>query len=244
MLGQLSLFTGTQTKVDIAIERLREFEPQEGYYVAISGGKDSDVIVKLVELAGVKYDLHHQHTTVDAPETVRYIKKYYTECDKDRPELNMWQLIRTKGMPPTRIVRFCCQSLKEYGGEGRTKVLGVRWQESVRRKNNRKLIETCYKTATFTVNPIIDWTEAEVWEFHKTYDLPHNPLYDEGFKRIGCIMCPQKGAKAMREDAKRWPRYRNLYVRAFDKMLKVRAEKGLKTTWKTGEEVYNWWLGL
>ena len=74
MIEQLN-FEG-KNKIDTAIDRLKGFEPPEGYYVAISGGKDSDVIVKLCELAKVKYDIHHQHTTADAPETVRYIREH------------------------------------------------------------------------------------------------------------------------------------------------------------------------
>lgn len=242
MIEQLN-FEG-KNKVDIAIDRLKEFEPQEGYYVAISGGKDSDVIVKLCELADVKYDLHHQHTTADAPETVRYIRKIYPNCIIDYPNKSIWKLIEEQGVPPTRLMRYCCKVLKEYGGEGRTKVLGVRWSESTGRKNNRRLTEMCYKKSTITVNPIIDWTESEVWEFHKMYNLSHNPLYDQGCKRIGCILCPQKGKKGMLEDAKRFPKYKDNYLRAFQKMLDRRKQKGLKTTWNTPEEVFEWWINL
>lgn len=242
MIGQLD-FEG-YSKVEIAIERIKQFEPEEGYYVAISGGKDSDVLVKLVELAGVKYDLHHQHTTADAPQTVKYIRETYPSCIIDYPELSIWQLIEKQGVPPTRLMRYCCKELKEYGGEGRRKILGVRWSESSRRKNNRRMTERCYKNDTFTLNPIIDWTDYDVWEFHREYNLPHNPLYDEGVKRVGCIMCPQKGKKGMLEDAKKFPAYYKNYIRAFDRMLKVRKEKGLETTWKNGQEVMDWWLDI
>lgn len=242
MIEQIN-FEG-KTKIDVAIDRLKTFEPAEGYYVAISGGKDSDVIVKLCELAGVKYDLHHQHTTADAPETGRYIRNIYPTCEIDYPELSIWRLIEKQGIPPTRLMRYCCKVLKEYGGEGRYKVLGVRWSESSGRKNNRKMVELCYKNDTRTINPIIDWTEAEVWQFHEKYNLLHNPLYDEGYKRVGCIGCPQKGSKGMEEDFRRFPKYKENYIKAFDRMLKVREIKGLKTTWKTGEEVMKWWIKL
>ena len=174
MINQINI--EGKSKIDIALERLKTFEPkEEPYYVAISGGKDSDVIVKLCELAGVKYELYHQHTTADAPQTVRYIRETYPSCHIDYPEIPIWKLIEKQGVPPTRLMRYCCKILKEYGGEGRTKVLGVRWSESTGRKNNRKMVELCYKNYTKTINPIIDWTEAEVWEFHKLYNLPHNP---------------------------------------------------------------------
>ena len=113
MINQIN-FEG-KNKVDIAIERLKAFEPKEGYYVAISGGKDSDVIVKLCELANVKYDLHHQHTTLDAPQTVYYIRDTYPNCEIDYPETSAWKLIEKQGVPPTRLMRYCCKILKEYG---------------------------------------------------------------------------------------------------------------------------------
>lgn len=242
MIDQLN-FEG-KNKVEIAIERLRTFEPPEGYYVAISGGKDSDVILKLCELAGVKFDVHHQHTTLDAPETVHFIKDNIKSCDIDYPEKSIWKLIIDNGTPPTRLMRYCCRELKEYGGDGRTKVLGVRWQESTGRKNNRKLVELCYKTQTRTVNPIVDWTESEIWEFHKKYNLMHNKLYDEGYSRVGCIGCPQKSKEARLKDFERYPKYKDQFIRTFDKMIKKRKSKGLKTTWKTGQEVFDWWINL
>ena len=57
-------------KERIAIERLRAFEPPDGYFVCVSGGKDSDVIRILAQLAGVGHELHHNLTPVDAPETI------------------------------------------------------------------------------------------------------------------------------------------------------------------------------
>ena len=102
-----------------AIQYLQAFEPQtESYYLCYSGGKDSDVIRILASLAGVKHDIVNNHTTVDAPETVRYIRSIPNVIIQ-YPEKTMWQLIVQKRMPPTRIVRYCCSDLKEKGGKGR-----------------------------------------------------------------------------------------------------------------------------
>lgn len=119
-----------------AIQYLKSFEPQtEPYYLCYSGGKDSDAIRILAQLAGVNHEIHHNHTTVDAPETVRYIRTI-PEVIIHFPELTMWELIVKKGIPPTRLMRYCCSDLKEYGGKGRVKVTGVRWEESNNRKEN------------------------------------------------------------------------------------------------------------
>ena len=109
-------------KVDIAIERLKMFEPaDEPYYLCYSGGKDSDAIRILAELAGVRHEIHHNLTTVDAPETIQYIKTIPNVIiDKarfsDGTHKTMWNLIPLKGMPPTRLMRYCCAELKEVGG--------------------------------------------------------------------------------------------------------------------------------
>ena len=116
MLKELTL-EGEIDKVQIAINRLKLHEPPEGYYVAFSGGKDSCVILDLVKRAGVKYDAHYNLTTVDPPELVQFIRREYPEAweHRNKPEKSMWDLIVQKRMPPTRLVRYCCQYLKEGG---------------------------------------------------------------------------------------------------------------------------------
>jgi len=242
MLRELTLF-GEVDKVKIAIERIREFEPHEGYYVAFSGGKDSVVVLDLVRQAGVKYDAHYNITTVDPPELVQFIKKEYPEVERHRPEKTMWQLIVENGMPPTRIVRYCCSHLKERGGIDRMVITGVRWEESSKRRK-RRMTELCYNQRKRFLHPIIDWTEQEVWEYIKERNLPYCKLYDEGFERLGCIMCPMKGTKGMERDAKRWPKFYKAYLRAFDRMLQKRKEKCKKGkgNWGKPEDVMNWWI--
>ena len=119
-----------------ALQYLRSFEPQEEpYYLCYSGGKDSDCIRILASLAGVKHDIVHNLTTVDAPETVRYVKSI-PGIIINYPRITMWQLIVKKKVPPLRICRYCCEELKEHGGRGRLKITGVRWAESQSRKEN------------------------------------------------------------------------------------------------------------
>lgn len=130
-------------KEKTAIERLKAFEPfDEPYYLCYSGGKDSDVVRILAELAGVKHEIYHNLTTVDAPETIQYIKSVPNVIiNKARNDngthKTMWNLIPEKLMPPTRLVRYCCEELKEQGGKGRLKVTGVRWDESKNRADNQ-----------------------------------------------------------------------------------------------------------
>lgn len=89
---------------------------------------------------------------------------------------------------------------------------------------NRRLVETCYRTRKTLINPIVDWTDEDVWDFIHAYNIPYCSLYDEGFERLGCIGCPMAGTAKMAEDFKRWPRYKELYIRAFGEMLKAHPE--------------------
>jgi phosphoadenosine phosphosulfate reductase len=262
----LQAVISVRSKALIAIERLRRFEPEDGYWLAFSGGKDSQAIYHLCQEAGVRFDPHYNLTTVDPPELVRFIREQYPEVVFDRPEKNMWDVIASHRMPPTRMVRYCCEELKERGGLGRVIVTGVRWQESVQRKSRRGLIElntygknpvvidndsdavlALYRSTPIetkhVINPIIDWSASEVWQYLALLDVPHCCLYDEGFKRIGCVGCPQGGAKQMKRDFERWPKYKANYIRAFDRMLTNRIRDGLKTQWENGEQVMTWWIG-
>lgn len=84
---------------------------------------------------------------------------------------------------------------------------------------SKLMVEHCYRTTKTLVNPIIDWEEEDVWEFLNSQNIPHCSLYDEGFKRLGCIGCPMSGSKNMERDFERWPKYKEMYIRAFQKMI-------------------------
>ncbi len=280
------IFGNRCDKVKTAIDRIRAFCPPEGYFVAFSGGKDSVIVKALCDMAGVKYDAHYSVTTVDPPELVRFIRAKHPDAIFDRPELSMRQLIIKKQFPPTRLMRYCCECLKETHGEGRVTMTGVRWAESRNRRNNqgvatifngkagaavaesfgadfvetgrngiilnldndaaRRTVEHCYRTDKTLVNPIIDWTDDDVWEFIRSYGIPYCSLYDEGCKRLGCVGCPLGGSASMRREFERWPVYKKLYIKAFDDMLEARRAAG-KTNhhrlWTDGEGVFKWWIG-
>lgn len=233
---------GPIDRVALAIERLRSFEPPEGYWLAFSGGKDSVALLRLAEMAGVRFDAHYQVTTVDPPELVQFIRREYPGVAFEMPENTMWQMIVAHGCPPTRLSRYCCEDLKEGGGDGRVVLTGVRWAESAKRKE-RGMVEPCYKHRRTMVHPIIDWADSDVWEFIHRESVPYCGLYDEGFRRLGCVMCPMGGAPQMQRDALRWPKLYASYLRAFDRMIAACAAKGKPRTWQTGQEVMDWWIG-
>lgn len=108
----------------------------------------------------------------------------------------------------------------------------------------RRMVEQCYRRHKTTVNPIIDWSDAEVWEFIKAENIPYCGLYDDGFHRLGCIGC-QMSRGGREVQFKRWPQYKESYIRAFVKMLQERDKAGLHAYdefGKTGQDVFNWWM--
>lgn len=234
---------GTIDRVAIAIERIQTFVPEEGYYVAFSGGKDSQVVLDLVERSGVKFDAHYHVTTVDPPELLRFIRTAYPQVEWSRPAESMYQLIRRKRLPPTRRVRYCCDKLKENGGGGRVVVTGIRWAESSRR-SKRRMVESCFKDKSRSfVNPIVDWQDEDVWEYLNSRRLPHCELYDQGMTRIGCVMCPLQSLKGMRRDEQRWPKFAAMYRRACHAAYaKSQADGHEYGHFQNGDEIYDWFL--
>jgi len=227
-----------------AIARIREHEPEEGYYLAFSGGKDSITIYDLAVRAGVKFDAHYSQTTVDPPEVQRFIKDHYASVAWEKPRNSMFRLIPKKKMLPTRIIRYCCAELKEIGGAGRTVITGIRWAESANRRGRDVYEESRRTSGKWFLHPIIDWSNQDVWDYIRARDMPYCSLYDEGKTRIGCIMCPMQGAKGMQIDAERYPKYYKAYLKAIGKLLDVlRAEgKDRNMHGSTPEEIMYWWI--
>lgn len=160
MKKQLSIFDGTdETKEALAIRLIKSFESVSlernplGYVVGYSGGKDSEVLVDLFIKSSVKFIVIHNHTGLDAPETVYFIRKKFKQwreqgidCRIYYPKKSFWSLCNEKKMLPTRLQRFCCAELKERNDipelKFATHSFGVRKTESSKRANNRDSIET------------------------------------------------------------------------------------------------------
>lgn len=264
--------------------------------VTYSGGKDSDALVEVALASGEPFEVHNNHTTADAPQTVYHIRNKFKQleekgikCVVEYPMYNekrvtMWSLIPIKLMPPTRRVRYCCSVLKEEGCADRVIATGVRWAESTQRstrkqfetiasskKNSvgyneieqeyeqlslfeetsgimlqndndakRKVIEHCRLKNKIAVNPIISLSDRDVWDILKWREVETNVLYQMGYDRVGCIGCPMAGKCKREQEFRDFPKYKEAYIRAYDRMLEVRKAKGLDTKWKSGQEVFEW----
>lgn len=184
--------------------------------------------------------------------------------------VSMWSLIPQKKLPPTRLARYCCAILKETGCKNRFIATGVRWDESTARADRaayetiarskrdkvtasdevmlmndnlekRKLIEQCQLKGKMVVNPIIDWTHRDIWDFIRSEHIEYNELHDCGYKRVGCIGCPMASKSRWKEFAD-FPTYKRAYISAFQKMLEAIKSSGVETRWESGEDVFLWWM--
>lgn len=270
-------------KEQTAIMRLQEASKmslkvyKQPLVVTTSGGKDSSVCVELALRAGIPFEVMHNHTTADAPETVYFVRNEFKRLEErgikcyinypiyKNKRTSMWELIPEKVTPPTRLFRYCCSILKERGGENRFITTGVRWAESNSRKKNRgiyesgreiilvndndekrMLFEDCKLKAKRVCNPIIDWEDNDIWLFLDNYHIFINPLYSCGYSRVGCIGCPMAGTKGRQEAFKRYPKYKKMYIKAFENMIKERKKRVIwkddTTMGNTGEDVFHWWM--
>jgi len=249
-----------QEKLAKAIATLQHYEhnaiaadPENGYYLCDSYGKDSCVILDLARRAGVKFNAHYNLTTLDPPELVRFGRKHHPETIVHRPPKPL--LVRMVepgcGRPPTRTARWCCKEYKESAGSG-VLVFGVRAAESPSRKNAWKVYQRHRgrKDGTCISNPILYWTDQDVWRHIRQNEIPYCSLYDEGFDRLGCIGCPMAGKKRLVQFA-RWPGYERAWKRAFQKLwdtyhgaLTQRGEVRAidKHGWTCWEDYWAWWL--
>jgi phosphoadenosine phosphosulfate reductase len=227
-----------KTFEEISLSLIRQYEPKDGYYVAFSGGKDSIVVLDLVRRAGVRYDVHFSRTTVDPPEVLKFIRENYPDVIWEQPKASMFQLIRETGCLPTRFKRFCCRALKEIGGKGRTVILGIRAQESFHRRNRPVYHESTRTKGKFLLQPVFYWSTNDVWDYIRKHHLPYCSLYDEGYTRIGCIMCPLQSKKGMELDAKRFPKFYQAYMRTIHYL----RDQGKYQDFKSDQEVMDWWM--
>lgn len=255
------------SKVERAIETIRKAEPlalqysPDGFHLAFSGGKDSQVIYELCKMAGVKFRSVMQVTTIDPPELMKFVRKNYPDVIMERPKINFYDLIVKKKSLPTRIARFCCQYLKEQAGAGTVTILGIRRAESNKRaKRNeleinrnkysgsldqfnidKKSMVVCLKgNDKIMLSPIINWTTSDVWNFIRSRGLEYCSLYDNGYHRIGCMFCPMSSIKISQLDRMNYPGVERLIKKSIQKLV----ENGdyCSRLGNDVDEIFNWWI--
>lgn len=242
------LLTG-KTKLETSIERIRTFCSGKKTLVAFSGGKDSQCCYHLCEDAGIDFAAQYSITRFEPPELIAFIRKHYQAVTFRRAyKQSLVEQIADNGLP-NRWFRWCCDAKhrKTHGFD--IAIIGVRAAESARRAANWRTFGR-KQDGSFYVCPIFDWSDADVWEYLNCKGLPHCCLYDEGYRRIGCVCCPLSPS-TMRRHAARWPKIVAMLFRGHCKNWnKAVANRG-KTTrgkfyrmleWGTPHAAFEHWL--
>lgn len=264
-------------KIEHSVSLLRKaeklaliYDNTNGFMLAFSGGKDSQALFHIAELAGVKFKAHMNLTSVDPPEVIRFVKQYYPEVYLAKPYDSIFNIAVKKGILPTMRVRFCCKELKESTGAGKVTLIGIRHAESIRRAKRNEVEISSHKYSgtldgldeyrrkkrgpgrprknpkpepfnintvkgesqagcisgkeSLLISPIIHWEERDVWDFLDIMGVPHCSLYDEGWKRLGCIGCPMSSPKMKLRENERWPHVRRNWIKA---IIRIRRGGGI-----------------
>lgn len=243
-----------------AIERIQKFAKiakKVGFEVRLgfSGGKDSQVCYDLCKRSGIEFRAFFNHS-FESITTLRFIREHYPDViwRHDHP-FGFIRNIRVnhKGLLPTVQKAYCCMDYKhnrKYVDD--CSIVGVRKAESKKRKlrttfeaknkttmkQNKALFdeyfeEHCQSTGTagiIQLKPIIDWTDANVWDYIKAHNLPVNPEYKKA-KRVGCIVCPKANFTSNYIGLLEYPKLIDAFI-----MAREKAERDGEINWEITSE--------
>lgn len=225
--------------VQRSVMLLQSNAPTDGkpYYGCFSGGKDSIVIKRLAQMAGVPVEWHY-NVIIDPPELMRFIREHHPDVKWERSVFHrgprkgqrrphFFARIKEKLLVPTRFRRWCCTEYKHSKGPRKcTRILGIRVEESTDRRARYTSCVMPKPAGRREVYPIRLWTKEHVWQFIREQRLPYCSLYDEGFERLGCVGCPLSSPDHRRREFKRWPHFERQWRAACDFVVSERARLG------------------
>ena len=178
---------GLRQKMEHSVELLRKaeklalaYDAADGFFLAFSGGKDSQALYHIAQLAGVRFKAHFSPTSVDPPAVIRFIRKCYPDVEFLKLKESIYSIAIRKGLLPTRTVRWCCDELKEHTGAGKVTLIGIRKAESSRR-NKRNEVEMSSRKFSG------DMDGFEAWRKEKVIPSVANPDAIDSESVTGCI---------------------------------------------------------
>lgn len=237
--------------------------PNDGYFVGFSGGKDSQVLMELVKRAGVRYRAYYSVTTNDPPDNVYFIRHHYPNVVFLHHHPNLYAQIAKKGLP-TIFHRWCCEIYKEKAGAGNVVLTGIRREESKKRakypqidvrsdRKEHKNRTTPYSIEEFEeaehqcikgkdkimIYPLLEWTATDIWVFIAQNHLPINPCYETS-GRVGCMFCPYVSKEQIEYYEKTQPKAFALVLNNLEKYI-VRDGVWRDKDFSTTTDYWEWW---
>ena len=187
----------------IAVSEVRSFisGKKQPITVSFSGGKDSLAAYGIAIRSITRPILMYINTGLEFPETVEYVKRFADENDSDLRIADagnaFWDNVDVFG-PPAKDFRWCCKVCKlgpitdlisRDFPEGTITIEGNRMLESFARSTIGFVSRNPFVPNQTNLNPVRDWSAAEIWGYIWMRRLQYNPLYDRDFERIGCYLC-------------------------------------------------------
>ena len=193
--------------------------------LAFSGGKDSLVILHMALDVNPDIPVIYNNTTVEFPETLQYVKRLQEEWGLNihvtSNNCSFFKMTKERGWAGHED-RWCCKPYKEepafqfmVQNEFKAEITGTTRTESIYRRSLTPIKVPNKDPLIIRVNPIYDWNEWEVWRYIKENNIPYNPLYDKGYRRIGCWCCPLNGPSHYRRLARTHPKLHN-FLNSFE----------------------------
>ncbi|MHC1576222.1 MAG: phosphoadenosine phosphosulfate reductase domain-containing protein [Methanosarcinaceae archaeon] len=208
--------------------------------VSYSGGKDSLAMLQLVDECLDDYDILFADTGLEFPETLENVSMIGDRYNKPIRSISVgdafWRSVDDFG-PPAMEARWCCkvcklgpitQLIEDNYENGCLTFIGQRKYESEARARSERVWKNPWVGNQIGASPIQDWTALHVWLYIFKHDLPYNPLYEQGYDRIGCWLCPSSSLADLVRLKETHPRRE---ARLTQYLLDYAKQRGLSSQW-------------
>ncbi len=197
--------------------------------VSYSGGKDSLTALHLTLETLGEATLLFNDTGLELPETIRNVElvaeKYGLKKVVASAGNAFWEAVEIFG-PPGKDYRWCCKITKLVPlarvsrikwPMGALNVVGQRAFESLDRAKSPRVWRNRWIPHLLSITPIQEWSQLHIWLYIYKYKLPYNKLYDLGFERLGCYVCPSSTLAEFKEIERVYPEHWNRWINVLEK---------------------------
>lgn len=167
-----------------AVPLALRYDPDKGFFVGFSGGKDSQALYHMMQLCDVPMHAYFSPTSIDPAENIRFIRKNYPEVEFTKLYESIFEVFKQMKVLPSMRIRWCCAYFKEKGGEGKVVCTGVRKAESVKR-SKRNEIEVSGRKFSGHMDEFEQWQENRVRK--KMKNLNQDQFSDAKQTEVRCI---------------------------------------------------------